>query len=195
MSSIKLFDILWRNKNAGPSPDHGLRTELYFAGCKKALSGNPCKNCFNPLLWDSRPNIEHTCEDIVNKIDMHDVPKFITIVGGEPTDQLDGLKELSKRLKDHGYNIVLFSWHDVDWFKSMFTSNELNNFDLIVTGPYDETERIYDTSATDGIRNSIGSGNQHAFFPKEQKDYRISTLASIVAHEDGSFTVMCKGDE
>ena len=160
MAQIKLHDILWQTKNGGASPDDNRRTELYFAGCQKALSGNPCKNCFNPTLWDNRLHIPHDVTEIVDVLDMHHIPKHITLVGGEPTDQLDGLKELIPLLKRRGYETILFSWRDPDWIVSHLGYDILNDLSYVVCGPYDETRRIYDTSKDDGIHNVIGSDNQ-----------------------------------
>lgn len=164
MNSVKLFDILWRVKNAGPSPDNNLRTELYFAGCQRALSGNPCKNCFNPKLWNSSKNIPINPVDIVNNLDRQNIPKYITIVGGEPTDQLEGLVDLISVLKERGYHIMLFTWRSYKWLKEEIGNINLKKIDILVTEPYDETMRIYDTSKDDGIHNVIGSGNQEIYY-------------------------------
>lgn len=160
MAQIKLHDILWRTKNAGASPDNNRRTELYFAGCQKALSGNPCKNCFNPTLWNSKYHIPHDVEEIVWALDLHNIPKHITIVGGEPTDQLEGLKELIPLLKKHGYETILFSWRDPEWIMMNLGNDVLSHLSYVVCGPYEEAHRIYDTSKDDGLHNVIGSDNQ-----------------------------------
>lgn len=160
MATIKLHDILWQTKNGGASPNDNRRTELYFAGCQKALSGNPCKNCFNPKLWDSKFHIPHDVREIVDVLDMHNIPKYITIVGGEPTDQIDGLKELIPLLKQKEYETILFSWHDPEWIIQKLGYEILKNLSYVVCGPYEEEHRIYDTSKDDGIHNVIGSDNQ-----------------------------------
>lgn len=188
MATVKLFDVLWQVKNAGASPDDNRRTELYFAGCRKALSGNPCKNCFNPKLWDSSLNIPQEPEKIVEALDRHKVPKYITIVGGEPTDQLDGLVELINLLYEHEYETILFTWHSPFWTRINIGIPTLKKLAYIVCGPYDETKRIYDTSKDDGVHNVIGSSNQiilryvhHGMFksiPVDQLD-RIEYQAGV----------------
>lgn len=180
--SIRLFDILWETKNAGPSPYDNRRTEVYFGGCKKALSGNQCKNCFNPLLWDGSRCYPKDPEEVVNAIEMNKVPKFVTIVGGEPTDQLPGLIKFGRILKEHNFHIMLFSWRSVEWFRKELDNDDINNFNIIVTDPYVEEERIYNVNRDDGIHNVIGSGNQRIWLPKENKiyyarDIRMMTLS------------------
>jgi len=189
MKEIRLFDILWRTKNAGPSPDDNRRTELYFAGCDRALSGNPCKNCFNPLLWDRSNCYPKTSEEIVNALDRHNIPKYITIVGGEPTDQLDGLVELSTILKKRGYHTMLFSWRSMDWIKEKICAETINNFNIIVTDPYIEAERIYDTAKDDGIHNVVGSGNQNIWLPDKSVSYKARDIASLKLKENNELEV------
>jgi organic radical activating enzyme len=163
MAQIKLHDILWETKNGGASPCDNRRTELYFAGCQKALSGNACKNCFNPALWDNKNHIPHDVKEIVDVLDMHHIPKYVTIVGGEPTDQLEGLKELIIMLHERGYEVILFSWHDPKWIKNKLGYKLLSKISYAVCGPYVESLRIYDTSKDNGINNVIGSSNQIIF--------------------------------
>ena len=47
MSGLLIRDLKWSVKTAGPSPFNNERTELFLLGCKKAMSGKPCKGCFN----------------------------------------------------------------------------------------------------------------------------------------------------
>ena len=167
MTTIKLHDVLWRAKNAGASPDGNRRTELYFAGCQKAMSGNPCKNCFNPRLWDNTHHLPHEAAEIADTLDRHEIPRYITIVGGEPTDQLDGLRELIPLLHRHGYEMIMFTWHNADWVMEHVGCDVLARLSYTICGPYDETRRIYDTTKDDGIHNAIGSDNQTLLFCKE----------------------------
>ena len=160
MAVVKLHDILWQVKNGGASPYNNRRTELYFAGCRKALSGNPCKNCFNPTLWDNKNHIPHDVTEIVDVLDKHNIPKHITIVGGEPTDQPEGLQELIDLLWKRHYETILFTWHDTEYLINNFGMELFDKIAYAVCGPYDETCRIYDTSKDDGVHNVIGSANQ-----------------------------------
>ena len=94
---------------------------------------------------------------------MHHIPKYVTIVGGEPTDQLEGLKELIIMLHERGYEVILFSWHDPKWIKNKLGYKLLSKISYAVCGPYVENLRIYDTSKDNGINNVIGSSNQIIF--------------------------------
>lgn len=186
-TKIRLFDILWRTKGAGPSPDDNRRTELYFGGCLRALSGNPCKGCFNSLLWDGSNCKEKTVGNVVDILELSKVPKYITIVGGEPTDQPEALVSLGENLKKRGYNLLLFTWRSLEWLRNSKIPVEL--FDIIVSGPYVEEQRIYDHILDDGIHNAIGSGNQIIFLPKSGETFLAADVAYLRMENDGNLTI------
>ena len=156
---ISMFDIRYRIKNAGPSPDDNRRTELYFAGCLKAASGSPCKNCFNPMIWQPENVLKKTAAEFLDCLERHSIPRYITLVGGEPTDQLDGLLKFGSLAKKKGYHIILFSWHDKKWLEENLKDGA-KYFDIIVPGEYREELHIYNEEKDDGLHNAVGSANQ-----------------------------------
>ena len=192
MATLKLHDILWEVKGAGPSPEDNRRTEIYFAGCQKALSGNPCKNCFNPQLWSNKNNIPINVKDIIYNLEAQKIPKYITIVGGEPTDQLEGLLELIFILKEKDYHIMLFTWRSFSWLYDAIGPEYMRKIDILVTEPYDENYRIYDSSKDDGIHNAIGSGNQEIYISQPNgkcEYYKAEYISSIQVDKDNNVIV------
>ena len=183
MVNIAVFDIRYEIKNAGPSPHDNRRTELYFAGCDKAASGNPCKNCFNPMIWQRDKALVKSAQDFLDCLNKHNIPRFITLVGGEPTDQLDGLVEFGRLAKADGYHIILFSWHDVEWLKAKL-DDAVCYFDIIIPGEYLESRRIYDESKDDGLHNMIGSDNQYIWLPKEGELAKAADLSSLALNKE-----------
>ena len=183
MVNIAVFDIRYEIKNAGPSPHDNRRTELYFAGCDKAASGNPCKNCFNPMIWQRDKALVKSAQDFLDCLNKHNIPRFITLVGGEPTDQLDGLVEFGRLAKADGYHIILFSWHDVEWLKAKL-GDAVCYFDIIIPGEYLESRRIYDESKDDGLHNMIGSDNQYIWLPKEDELAKAADLSSLALNKE-----------
>lgn len=166
MPNIKLFTVTWSTDTAGVSPDNNMRTELFFKGCNKALSGNACLGCFNRKLWDDSANITYSPESIAEQIKTYAPNHYITIGGGEPTDQMEGLIELTKLLKAEGFHIMVYTWKDLQSKLNEETKERddfirlLKNIDMLVDGIYDPRERLYKDNARDGFLNSIGSGNQ-----------------------------------
>lgn len=191
---VRLFDILWETKGAGPSPANNKRTELYFAGCNRAMEGNPCPNCFNPLLWDRSKCYPLNEQDIIDELNERNIPKYITIVGGEPTDQKEGLIKLGQLLKQNGYHTILFTWHDEKWFIENFGMRHAKLFNVIVTGSYLEQERIYDTSKDDGIHNVIGSGNQEIWQPEKDVRVKAGKVSKLILHPNNELEVILNND-
>ena len=178
-AEIAMFDVRYDIDTAGPSPNNNLRTELYFAGCNKALSAEgPCKGCFNPLLWYRERGLVKSPQEFLDCLNSHNIRKFITIVGGEPTDQLEGLIEFGKLAKADGYHIILFSWHSKEWLEEKMGDAVLC-FDIIVPGEYRASERIYDENLKDGIHNVVGSGNQLIWIPAAEKWFSAADVSSL----------------
>lgn len=161
--NINLYDYRINIRTAGPSVQDNLRSELYFAGCRKAEEGDPCRGCFNYQLWQREQGSQISTQAIVDRLeDMRSV-KSVTIVGGEPTDQLEGLIELCRLLKKYNYHILVISWHT---YEDMLKDNPeqyeqlFDTIDVLVDGQYDEHQRIYDDTHTNVMRSFIGSNNQ-----------------------------------
>lgn len=155
---IYLFDIQYDVSTAGP----GLRTEVFLAGCSKAKS-HPCQGCFNPKLWDKENSRQVTVDDLLDHIVKYSSKKKVTFCGGEPTDQLEELTEICRKLKakDKEFNILVYTYHDFDKLINKPEYKELFRYiDYLIDRPYDETKRIYDSQSDLWIKRSIGSYNQ-----------------------------------
>lgn len=157
------FDIKWATDTAGPSPDNNLRTEMFLLGCKKAQQGNPCKGCFNSVTWDIG-KAEHSRDplEIAEFIIKNAPNKYITIGGGEPTDQIEHLIPLVKKLKEAGFHIMMYTWRTMTDLANFlpFGRELLKYLDIVVDGEYMPEERLYQQDLGDGMLSSIGSGNQ-----------------------------------
>lgn len=161
--NINLYDYRINIRTAGPSVQDNLRSELYFAGCRKAEEGDPCRGCFNYQLWQREQGSQISIQAIVDRLEDMCSVKSVTIVGGEPTDQLEGLIELCRLLKKYNYHVLVISWHT---YEDMLKENPeqyeqlFDTIDVLVDGQYDEHQRIYDDTHTNVMRSFIGSNNQ-----------------------------------
>jgi len=193
MATVKLFDINWSSHTAGPSPvtnefGPNARAELFLMGCKKAAAGNPCKGCFNQNLWKDIPGArELDPVEMAAHIEKFAPQKYVTVVGGEPFDQPEGLTLLCEELKKRNFHIIVFTHYTLkETFKDWVVLGEMSRFikktslvpkeivgwtedlfvrflkavDILVDGEYDYTKRIYDESLRDGFHDAIGSSNQ-----------------------------------
>lgn len=196
---LRIFDIKWRTDTAGPSPNNNERIEVFLLGCNKAMQGNPCKGCFNSITWDKN-KAEYSWDpielaDMINeKCDPNN--KYITIGGGEPTDQIDMLIPFAKRLKEHGFHIMMYTWRDLKHELDLIFNHHMTAYygissiekldfaekmwelirhlDIIVDGEYKQEERLYQQELGDGMLSSIGSGNQRVWDIKAMNERAIA---------------------
>jgi anaerobic ribonucleoside-triphosphate reductase activating protein len=187
------FDIKWRTDTAGPSPDNNMRTEVFLLGCKKAQQGNPCKGCFNSVTWDIG-KAEHSRDplEIADFIIKNAPNKYITIGGGEPTDQIDYLIPLVKKLKENDFHIMMYTWRKIELLGIDNTNHAkvLNYIDILVDGEYKEEQRVYQQDLGDGMLSSIGSANQCVCDIKHMREtgetikYAMKDLAGLYIKPD-----------
>ena len=73
------------------------RTSIYFAGCDIQ-----CEGCHNKDLWNINTGHEMSVEEIITYIEDESLQtKQVSILGGEPTMQLNSLQSLLKDLKEN----------------------------------------------------------------------------------------------
>lgn len=190
---LKIFDIRFDVTTAGPSPNGNKRIELFLLGCAKAASGNPCPGCFNRPLWHA--NIAEFARDPEELADwlIERVPnnqKYITIGGGEPTDQIKHLIPFCRKLKAHGFHIMMYTWREVS--KVFANNNEFRSdfltlfkyIDMIVDGQFRIEECLYQEDVGDGFLSSIGSGNQIVWDTVSLQGYHMRDLVSLSLNEN-----------
>lgn len=184
---IKIFNINWNATTAGPSPFNNERVEVFCLGCKKAASGNPCPGCFNSSTWEDNAEYSLDPVEVADMINEKSDNKYVTIGGGEPSDQEDAVYLLCKRLKELGKHIILYSWRDM---KFLLNSKLLDVIDVAILGEYKQEERCYKEDAEDGLFNSVGSGNQKIIDVKCYREkgyfqnYKMDNIYSITLDEN-----------
>ena len=105
------------------------RTSIYFAGCDIQ-----CEGCHNKDLWNINTGHEMSVDQIINYIEDESLQtKQVSILGGEPTMQLNSLQALLKALKGKGYNIWLYTGK---LFEDLINMDILIYIDILVDGPY-----------------------------------------------------------
>ena len=114
----------------------GLRTSIYFAGCK-----HRCKGCHNPQSWDFNSGIDMSIDEIFEDIKKNNFN--VTYSGGDPLYQnLDDLVALSKKIHSLGLDIWLYTGFT---FEELLNDSKykdiLENVDVIVDGPFIEEKK------------------------------------------------------
>ena len=213
---LRIFDIKWRTDTAGPSPNNNERIEVFLLGCNKAMKGKACKGCFNSITWDkSKAEWSWDPVEVADMINEGCDPnnKYITIGGGEPTDQIEMLIPFVKRLKEHGFHIMMYTWRDLKHELDLVLNHHMtayygtlsteklafarnmwkltHHLDIIVDGEYKQEERLYQQELGDGMLSSIGSGNQRVWDIKAMNEgdivisrYAMRDLAGLYVKPD-----------
>lgn len=124
MSSIFLNSIKF-NRSLVDGP--GVRTVVFFQGCDLR-----CKGCHNKSSWDITKGTEVNVDDLALLLKKEVVNKKVTISGGEPLMQKEGLIELVKLLD--GFDIAVYTGHEI----SDVPNELLDNITYIKTGSFKE---------------------------------------------------------
>lgn len=148
---------------------------LFLQGCSIR-----CEGCVNRHLWDFGRGDDATTDEIIAVCKENQV-EGITLHGGEPLDQADGLYPIVKELKDSGFTIILFTGYN----KKELTLNQRKIWDLsdmIICGKFDLNKRnIY--------LQFRGSTNQRIIRRKgKYKHYQVKngkTVATLTVGDDG----------
>ena len=132
---MRVLDILHGTIVDGP----GLRTSIYFAGCK-----HHCPGCHNPESWDFSEGVERSIDDIFSEIEKNGFN--VTLSGGDPLYQdIDELTALAKKIKDAGLDLWVYTGFTIEEvFELKIYDKFLQYVDVVVDGPFEIKNR--DTS-------------------------------------------------
>jgi anaerobic ribonucleoside-triphosphate reductase activating protein len=129
-----------------------LRFALWVQGCTLA-----CPGCCNPELWSASGGHEVAIEDLVRAVlaakAEHGI-EGVTIVGGEPLEQIEGVAAFARALADHGLGVVVFTGLTLAEARTQPGFAALwSSVDTLVDGRYRARRR-------DDARRWVGSTNQ-----------------------------------
>ena len=146
-TTIRLGHRLDRSEIYGP----GVRSVLWTQGCTLA-----CKGCWNTQYWSSRGGEEISVSQILTELKEIEDIEGITLLGGEPFQQLDASLELIKGCKEMGLSVFLYTGYEpYEFNEKMQTCFDLS--DIAVTGRF--VQELRDTTL-----RWRGSSNQQVHF-------------------------------
>lgn len=133
MATLRVLDILLETTADGP----GFRTSFYLAGCK-----HNCPGCHNPQSHDPNGGEEYDIDDLVH-IALDDEFANVTLSGGDPLFQIDGVIELCKKIKElSDKTIWVYTGYVYESIlKDSKFSQLLPHIDVLVDGPFIESLR------------------------------------------------------
>lgn len=157
----------------------GKRVLLFLQGCSIH-----CEGCVNRHLWDFGRGKNATSEEIISFCRDNHV-EGITVHGGEPLDQSEGLYPIVKVLKKEHFTVILFTGYN----KKELNANQRriwNLSDIIVCGRFDLKKR-------DVYLQFRGSTNQRIICRKgKYKHYQVqdgATAAILTVSLDGTLNI------
>lgn len=133
----------------------GRRFALWLAGCSIR-----CPGCCNPELFEAQAGevvaVEALVAEILAAARAHALDG-VTLLGGEPLDQLEGVTTLVRALGGHGLGVILFTGRTLEEARALDGFARLEPaLDTIVDGRF-EGGRL---EPREGGRRWIGSTNQ-----------------------------------
>lgn len=149
---IYLFRLYHHSTVDGP----GRRSVIQVAGCSIR-----CPGCYVPETHERTNGKPTLIEKIVAEIDKrsgeHD---GVTILGGEPFDQIEALEKLVKKLKEENYHLTIYTGYALENLldrKCESIRQILANTDLLIDGAF---KREF----TKNVGEYRGSVNQRLIF-------------------------------
>lgn len=113
----------------------GFRSVVFFSGC--SLN---CKGCHNKEMQDHQYGEAVSVEDIMKRI-MKNKPLLdgVTISGGDPFEQIEGLTDLLKALKEENIDVWVYTGRTKELLEMDDKNKEaLNLINTLVDGPFIE---------------------------------------------------------
>ncbi len=134
-----------------------------------------------------KPNLVIATEDLLEQIlETESQVEGVTISGGEPLQQLEGLLELLKALRQRSnLSIILYSGYTRDEISGITHGSKiLGLLDVLIDGRYDEQNYL-----GDGMR---GSSNQNVYLITNRyslDDIKNVPIGELHIETDGNVTV------
>jgi anaerobic ribonucleoside-triphosphate reductase activating protein len=164
----------------------GKRCCVWLQGCS-----HHCKGCFAEDTWDTAPRLLLSPSHIV-EMAMKSGVEGITVLGGEPFDQPEGLAEMTKLAWASGLSTLVFTGYTHEQLIASghpHIQEALAHTDVLIDGPYIAEQRSFN-------RPLVGSDNQRilfltnrysmADFKPNRIELRISKEGSIAANGMGN---------
>lgn len=173
---INIHSIIPLSKVNGP----GNRMVIFFQGCDKN-----CQGCFNPDTHSFDTTRLHSPADIFKKYPPTNI-EGITISGGEPFLQPDGLLELLKTArKKHNLSTVVYTGFTYKQLKQKPECRACLEFvDVLIDGSYVESKK--ETTLL-----PRGSTNQRFYFLSsryKREDFYMPGKIEVIIGKDGMIT-------
>ena len=166
---MEFYRVTFGSRVNGP----GLRNVLHTQGCTIG-----CKGCFNTHTWAKGGGTTASVGEI-SELLFSGNPEGITISGGEPTEQWEGVEALLTEAKSRGLSTVVFTGRTKEELKELGLWASFKDLvDIAISGPYDVNNPVKDPL--------IGSANQEVHYLSDRYAApSLQDLPTIEVHIEG----------
>jgi len=156
----------------------GQRFAIWVQGCTLG-----CKGCWNQQFWSTNNGYEKSIGQLIGEIQSIPGTEGITLLGGEPLQQAEGVLNLIQKCQELGYTVFLYTGYEIREFDEVM-QNCFESSDIVITGRYVQSRR--DTSL-----RWRGSTNQIVHFPTERyRDFDFDETRELEIHiKDGGMII------
>ncbi len=179
---MNIHRIIAGTRSEGP----GNRVAIWMQGCSIH-----CEGCMAENTWSTNPKQIMDVKEILNIINRCHGIEGVTILGGEPFDQVKELAKLTCEIKKTKNSLLVFTGYT---YEELISRNDsdivtiLNNTDVLIDGAYIESKRSFD-------RSMVGSDNQRYIFLSDRykmSDFKKNTVEIRISKEGIiSYNGMC----
>lgn len=170
---INVHSIISVSRVNGP----GKRLVVFFQGCARH-----CPGCFNPGTHPFKEVSLYSADDILKRFLAPGI-EGITISGGEPFEQREGLIQLLRIAREeYGLSTVVYTGFSYEELAGSATSQIFNYIDVLIDGAYEDDKKEPSLLAR-------GSSNQRFIFFSDryqQKDFSMPAKVEIIISRDGT---------
>ncbi|MEZ4776107.1 MAG: 4Fe-4S single cluster domain-containing protein [Bacteroidia bacterium] len=160
----------------------GCRFVIWVQGCSIH-----CKGCWNKNMWSFKPQNLVSVTELINKIKQEsDLIEGITLLGGEPLDQLEEVLQLLVECGKMNLSTMLFTGYEINEIYDKGFSSILDSCDILITGRYVESKRTLN-------HQWIGSTNQEIRFISDRYKSFVqnnSNYVEVTIDETGRTTLL-----
>ncbi len=158
----------------------GKQFVIWVQGC-----GLHCRGCWNTEMWDFEPKHLIEIDKLVEQIDNTPELDGVTILGGEPFDQLEPVFQLSLIIKERGLGLTIYTGYEIDELTNPIQKKILQHTDLIHTGRYIQSKRNIDLQWT-------GCENKKTIFLTDFYQQKIdnANYCEIQINAEGEITLL-----
>lgn len=147
----------------------GCRFVIWVQGCSLH-----CNGCWNKEMWSFKALNLITIEELFTKIENEKSSiEGITLLGGEPLDQFEEIKQLLVKCKNIGLSTMLFTGYEMKEITKKGLKELFNITDILITGRYEELKRSLN-------HQWVGSTNQEIHYLSKRYNSFVQNDANYV---------------